>query len=100
MSNVIPKEFQEMMTQNERGNTLILEDCNMIFIAEVADNQWFFVQYLPDNYPGIDTFFVEGTEAEIRQKVQADWSGYFCRKNNLGLAVNNHGQLVSFEDEM
>lgn len=96
----ISKEIQNLLTLNDRGNTILFIESNLGFFAQVTENQWFCVEYRPDNYPTLYTFFMEGSKEEIREKVREAYPMYYCSKNNLGLPLNSNDQVIPAEDEM
>ena len=93
----VPKEIQDLLTLNDRGNTLLYLESDMGFFAQVAPNQWFVMEHRLGNYPALHTFFVEAEPAEMRANVQKTYAHFYCAKNHLDLNLDDQGQVIGEE---
>ena len=91
---VITPEVRKLLTLNERGNSLFVsDDGNFVFAADLGEGKdgrhlFFFITFVLENYPALNTSFWEATVEEVRKRLQRDLAGWRARKNNIGLQLD------------
>ena len=86
----------------ERGNTLLLgEESGLVFVASVADGLWLWAEWIPENSPGFTVWLEADASADAAVgAIQCHYAGWYVRKNNLDVPVDDAGCVVAHvEDE-
>jgi hypothetical protein len=84
---------------SERGNTLLVaqERGDLVFVSELEEGLWLWVEFHRANYPSFDTVVSRETRENVMRTLCRDHEGYLVRKNNIGLPVGEDGCLLGLE---
>ena len=86
------------LCESERGNTLLIDDGNMVCIVRLADEQWLQVTWLPENYPSFDIYSFQARREELKTHLQERFSGWYASKNNIELMLCPDGFVIDPKD--
>lgn len=88
------------LCESERGNTLLVDGdgISMTCVVDLCDGQWLQVRWFPENYPACNIEGFKMPLEELKAKLQERFSGWYARKNNIGLVLEPSGCVMDLEE--
>ena len=87
--------FEIGLHLNERGNTLLATDDNMVAWLTLEGNLRLEVSWTPDNYPALHVRTVELTDEEIAKHIRQNCGGWYVRRLNIdGVQTDRNNEVI------
>lgn len=89
----------QLYSFSERGANLYVSETHesFVFFKRLSNTQHFQFAFNSNNYPSVEAGVIEISREELISHVKEHCQGWYARKNELGLELNDGLTVVGYE---
>ncbi len=86
----------QLTSFSERGASLFVSESGeqLVLFKKLADDQYFQFGFTSDNYPSVSAGIIEITDSELLAHINDRCMGWYARKNDIGVALEDDYTVI------